>query len=44
MTNNGGDNHPVHLHRHTFEVTRVADKATAGVMKEYGQHDEDEQP
>jgi FtsP/CotA-like multicopper oxidase with cupredoxin domain len=34
MTNNSGDNHPVHLHRHTFEVTKVGDKATAGVMKD----------
>lgn len=34
MTNNSGDNHPVHLHRHTFEVTKVADKRTAGVMKD----------
>ena len=34
MTNKSGDNHPVHLHRHTFEVTKVGDKATAGVMKD----------
>jgi FtsP/CotA-like multicopper oxidase with cupredoxin domain len=34
MTNKSGDNHPVHLHRHTFEVTKVSDKATAGVMKD----------
>jgi FtsP/CotA-like multicopper oxidase with cupredoxin domain len=34
MTNKSGDNHPVHLHRHTFEVTKVDDKATAGVMKD----------
>jgi FtsP/CotA-like multicopper oxidase with cupredoxin domain len=34
MTNRSGDNHPVHLHRHTFEVTKVGDKATAGVMKD----------
>jgi FtsP/CotA-like multicopper oxidase with cupredoxin domain len=34
MTNNSGDNHPVHLHRHTFEITRVGDKTTAGVMKD----------
>jgi FtsP/CotA-like multicopper oxidase with cupredoxin domain len=31
MTNNSGDNHPVHLHRHTFEVTKVGDKPTAGL-------------
>jgi FtsP/CotA-like multicopper oxidase with cupredoxin domain len=34
MVNKSGDNHPVHLHRHTFEVTKVGDKATAGVMKD----------
>lgn len=34
MTNKSGDNHPVHLHRHRFEVTKVGDKATAGVMKD----------
>ena len=34
MTNRSGDNHPVHLHRHTFEVTKISDKATAGVMKD----------
>ena len=34
MTNKSGDNHPVHLHRHTFEITKVGDKATAGVMKD----------
>jgi FtsP/CotA-like multicopper oxidase with cupredoxin domain len=34
MTNQSGDNHPVHLHRHTFEITKFGDKATAGVMKD----------
>jgi FtsP/CotA-like multicopper oxidase with cupredoxin domain len=34
MTNKSGDNHPVHIHRHTFEVTKVGDRATAGVMKD----------
>ena len=34
MTNKSGDNHPVHLHRHTFEMTKVGDKPTAGVMKD----------
>jgi FtsP/CotA-like multicopper oxidase with cupredoxin domain len=29
-----GDNHPVHLHRHTFEVTKVGDKTTSGVIKD----------
>jgi len=26
--------HPVHLHRHTFELTRVVDQATSGVRKD----------
>jgi FtsP/CotA-like multicopper oxidase with cupredoxin domain len=34
MTNKSGDNHPVHLHRHTFELTRIGDKPTVGVMKD----------
>jgi FtsP/CotA-like multicopper oxidase with cupredoxin domain len=34
MTNKSGDNHPVHLHRHTFEISKVGEKATAGVMKD----------
>jgi FtsP/CotA-like multicopper oxidase with cupredoxin domain len=34
LTNKSGDNHPGHLHRHTFEVTKVGDKSTAGVMKD----------
>jgi FtsP/CotA-like multicopper oxidase with cupredoxin domain len=34
MINKSGDNHPVHLHRHTFEVTKVGDKRTAGLMKD----------
>jgi FtsP/CotA-like multicopper oxidase with cupredoxin domain len=34
MTNMSEDNHPVHIHRHSFEVTKVADKATAGVIKD----------
>ena len=29
-----GDTHPVHLHRHTFEVTKVGDKPTLGLMKD----------
>ncbi|HEY3934333.1 MAG TPA: multicopper oxidase domain-containing protein [Gemmatimonadales bacterium] len=28
------DPHPVHLHRHTFEVVNINGKATAGVMKD----------
>ncbi len=34
MHNTSGDEHPVHLHRHTFEVTKIGDKPTAGVMKD----------
>ena len=34
LSNKSGDNHPVHLHRHTFEITKVGEKATAGVMKD----------
>ncbi|MFZ0420877.1 MAG: multicopper oxidase domain-containing protein [Candidatus Sulfotelmatobacter sp.] len=32
--NQSEEAHPVHLHRHTFELTRFAGKATAGVMKD----------
>ncbi len=32
--NASDDVHPLHLHRHSFEVTRVGGKATAGVMKD----------
>jgi FtsP/CotA-like multicopper oxidase with cupredoxin domain len=32
---NGSDDiHPLHLHRHSFELTRVGGRATAGVMKD----------
>ncbi len=34
MNNNSGDTHPVHSHRHTFEVVKVGDKTTGGVMKD----------
>ncbi len=34
MNNNSGDQHPVHMHRHTFEVTKIGDKPTSGVMKD----------
>jgi FtsP/CotA-like multicopper oxidase with cupredoxin domain len=34
MTNKSGDNHPIHIHRHTFEVTKVGDRTTAGLMKD----------
>jgi FtsP/CotA-like multicopper oxidase with cupredoxin domain len=32
--NQSDEAHPVHLHRHTFELTRFAGKATAGVLKD----------
>jgi FtsP/CotA-like multicopper oxidase with cupredoxin domain len=34
MNNNSGDTHPVHTHRHTFEVVKIGDKTTSGVMKD----------
>ena len=34
LDNHSGDEHPVHMHRHTFEITRVGDRPTAGVMKD----------
>jgi FtsP/CotA-like multicopper oxidase with cupredoxin domain len=32
--NASDDIHPLHLHRHSFELTRVAGKATSGVLKD----------
>ena len=34
MRNASDDIHPVHLHRHSFELTRVAGQATSGVIKD----------
>jgi len=34
LTNTSGEPHPVHLHRHSFELMNVAGTATAGVMKD----------
>jgi FtsP/CotA-like multicopper oxidase with cupredoxin domain len=34
MRNASDDIHPIHLHRHTFELTSVAGKRTSGVMKD----------
>ena len=34
MRNASDDIHPMHLHRHSFELTRVGGKATAGVIKD----------
>jgi len=32
--NASDDIHPLHLHRHSFELTRIAGKATTGVLKD----------
>jgi len=34
MRNASDDIHPVHLHRHSFELTRIGGKSTAGVIKD----------
>ena len=34
MRNESDDIHPIHLHRHSFELTRVAGKPTSGVVKD----------
>jgi FtsP/CotA-like multicopper oxidase with cupredoxin domain len=34
MRNASDDIHPIHLHRHSFEITRIAGKPTAGVFKD----------
>jgi FtsP/CotA-like multicopper oxidase with cupredoxin domain len=34
MRNASDDIHPVHLHRHSFELTRVAGQPTSGVVKD----------
>jgi FtsP/CotA-like multicopper oxidase with cupredoxin domain len=34
MRNASDDIHPIHLHRHSFELTRVAGQATSGVTKD----------
>ena len=34
MRNASDDIHPIHLHRHTFELTSVAGRKTSGVMKD----------
>jgi FtsP/CotA-like multicopper oxidase with cupredoxin domain len=34
LNNNSGDEHPVHLHRHSFEITKIGDKPTSGVIKD----------
>jgi FtsP/CotA-like multicopper oxidase with cupredoxin domain len=32
--NASGDQHPMHLHRHSFEVTKIGDKALSGLIKD----------
>lgn len=34
MRNESDDLHPIHLHRHSFELTNIAGKQTAGVVKD----------
>jgi FtsP/CotA-like multicopper oxidase with cupredoxin domain len=34
VRNASDDIHPLHLHRHSFELTRIGGKTTAGVMKD----------
>jgi len=34
MRNSSDDIHPIHLHRHSFELVKLAGKPTAGVMKD----------
>jgi FtsP/CotA-like multicopper oxidase with cupredoxin domain len=34
LRNASDDIHPVHLHRHSFELTRIAGRLTAGVIKD----------
>lgn len=34
MKNKSIDDHPVHLHRHTFEVRRLAGRETRGILKD----------
>lgn len=34
LDNHSGDEHPVHIHRHTFEVTKVGDQPMSGLMKD----------
>jgi FtsP/CotA-like multicopper oxidase with cupredoxin domain len=34
MENRSGDDHPIHFHRHTFELTRFGGKTTSGIRKD----------
>jgi len=33
LRNGSGDQHPMHLHRHTFEISRVGKKEMSGLLK-----------
>lgn len=32
--NGSGDQHPLHLHRHTFEIASIGDKQMSGLRKD----------
>lgn len=34
LRNGSGDQHPIHLHRHTFAVTRIGDREISGLRKD----------
>ena len=34
LRNGSGDQHPIHLHRHSFEVVQIGDKKMSGLMKD----------
>jgi FtsP/CotA-like multicopper oxidase with cupredoxin domain len=34
MRNASDDIHPIHLHRHSFELTRLSGEPTAGILKD----------
>jgi FtsP/CotA-like multicopper oxidase with cupredoxin domain len=34
LRNGSGDQHPIHLHRHTFEVVRIGDRPLSGLKKD----------
>jgi FtsP/CotA-like multicopper oxidase with cupredoxin domain len=34
MRNASDDIHPIHLHRHSFELTRISGKSTSGILKD----------
>jgi FtsP/CotA-like multicopper oxidase with cupredoxin domain len=34
MANGSGDQHPMHLHRHSFEIVQIGDKKMSGLIKD----------